>query len=236
MLVLCVVYMRYVISILLMIVSIGALFSNEESSSFSELHRPIIVFDFGGVVGGTDRTLVAQTIAHLLGISSEEALCVISELRLAKELGISQQEFWENFEIEYGRRLPKNWNEQYEEIRMLAIRANPQMLIYVDSLRKRGYRVALLSNVTEPRAEFIRKQGFYRHFEPVVLSCEIGVSKPHKEAFVTLLNQLGASARDCIMIDDKPENIAAARRLGIDGIIFSSVDDLGAELEKRGIY
>lgn len=228
--------MRCIIAILLMSVSMGILSSNEESRSFTLSQRPIIVFDFGGVVGGTDRMLVAQTIAPILRISPEEALCVISELRLAKELGISQEQFWEDFEMESGRPLPKNWNEQYEEIRLLAIRAKPEMLTYVDALRERGYRVALLSNVTEPRAEFIRKQGFYRHFEPVVLSCEIGVSKPHKEAFVTLLNQLGASAGDCIMIDDKPENIAAARRLGIDGIIFSSVDDLGTELAKRGIY
>jgi putative hydrolase of the HAD superfamily len=205
-------------------------------SKRNQHHRPVIVFDFGGVVGGTDKMLVAKALAPILDISVTDVLTLLTQIRVAKELGMSQERFWKEYEAASGKQLPDNWEEHYEEIRRLSIRAKPEMLKYVDCLRQHGYHVAMLSNTTELRAECIREKGFYRHFEPVVLSCDIGVKKPHQEAFFCLLNQLGASASDCIMIDNKPENIEAARRLGIDGIVFTSIHELRIELEKRGIH
>ena len=247
--------MRYII--VLLFIHFSVIFCGEEAPRFkqsqkselffimpvserlfmpSRVIRPIIVFDFGGVIGGTDKVLVAEAIAPILDISMAEAQMVLSRLRVAKELGISQERFWKEYEAASGKPLPDNWEAQYEEIRRLCIRANPQMLTYVDCLRQHGYRVAMLSNTTKPRAAFIRDLGLYHHFEPVVLSCDIGVKKPIKEAFILLLGQLGASAGECIMVDDKPENIDAARRLGIDGIVFTSIEELAIELEQRGIH
>ncbi len=197
---------------------------------------PIIVFDFGGVVGGSDRVLVAKAIAPILDVSVKEALTVLTRLRVAKELGVSQYRFWNEYQAIEGKKLPDNWEDHFEDIRLNAIRAKPEMLVLVDDLRLNGYRVAMLSNTTLPRAAFIRRQGFYGHFEPVILSCDIGVKKPSAGAFVTLLNQLKASASDCLLIDDKPENIDAARRLGIDGIVFTTIEELQIELHRRGIY
>jgi HAD superfamily hydrolase (TIGR01509 family) len=224
--------MRFLISFLLL--SFSMCFSSIPDGEPLQ-RRPIIVFDFGGVIGGSDIVVVAKSIAPLLDLSQGEALLVLEQLRMSKDLGISLEKFWKEYESASGKRLSENWVEQFEQIRLLAIRAKPQMLQFVDRLRQRGYQVAMLSNTTVPRATFIRKQGFYHHFEPVVLSCEIGVKKPHQEAFVVLLRQLCASADDCIMVDDHPENIEAARRLGIDGILFTSLDELSLELEKRGI-
>jgi putative hydrolase of the HAD superfamily len=197
--------------------------------------RPIIVFDFGGVMGGTDKNVVAKMLASVLDLSQTEASSLMSELQIAKQQGISLDRFWKEYEGTSGKLLPPNWMEMYEEIRMEAIRAKPEMIHYVEALRNQGYRVAMLSNTTPSRADFIRKQGFYRYFEPVVLSCDIGVKKPQREAFMRLLDQLGVGAEYCILIDDKPENIEAACLLGIDGVLFTSVDKLGRELEKRGI-
>lgn len=216
----------------------SATMSDDQRLSIGVRYRhstPIIVFDFGGVVGGTDRGLVAKAIAPILGISGQEAEEVMSRLRAAKDLGISQKRFWNEYEATSGRQLPDHWEDYFEEIRLYSIRAKPEMLTLVDDLRLQGYRVAMLSNTTPPRAAFIRRQGFYSHFEPVILSCDIGVKKPHQGAFVTMLNQLQASPSDCLLIDDKLENIEAARRLGMDGIVFSSPEELLREFEKRGI-
>lgn len=243
--------MRDIITSVLLCFSVGFLSGTDAQARFSDFpgpyisskngthpmdDRPVLVFDFGGVIGGTDRQLVAEALSPLLDISVAEAKALVAQLRTAKEQGLPPAGVWKDYETASGKTLPENWEEQYEQIRMVSIRANRQMLHYVDSLRQNGYRVALLSNTTVSRAEFIRRQGFYHHFEPVVLSCNIGAKKPKEEAFIFLLNQLGVTSGDCIIIDDKPVNIEAARRLGLDGIVFTTLDELERELEKRGVY
>jgi putative hydrolase of the HAD superfamily len=43
------------------------------------------------------------------------------------------------------------------------------------------------------------------------------------------------AAHEAIFIDDIPANIAAARALGIDGILFTTVEQLRRDLEARGL-
>lgn len=210
--------------------------THEPAHSLPVARLPIVVFDFGGVIGGTDRTLVAKEIAPVLRLSVEEASHLLTQLRADKERGISSGRFWREYAASAGKSLPDDWDAYFEQVRLVSIRSRPTMVALVDALRKQGYRVAMLSNTTVPRAAFIRRQGVYSHFDPVLLSCEIGVKKPNKKAFTVLLQELGAAANDCLFIDDKAENIEAARRLGMDGILFSSFEELATELEKRSVF
>ena len=71
---------------------------------------------------------------------------------------------------------------------------------------------------------------------PVLLSYEIGVKKPNPEAFKILLQKLQLSASFVIFIDDRIENVEAAKNQGIDAILFVNPSQLKDELEKRGFY
>lgn len=58
--------------------------------------------------------------------------------------------------------------------------------------------------------------------------------KPNPEAFQTLLQKLKLPASSVLFIDDRIENVEAARKQGIDSIQFISPEQLKEELEKRG--
>jgi putative hydrolase of the HAD superfamily len=81
----------------------------------------------------------------------------------------------------------------------------------------------------------MRKLGLLSYFDPVVLSCDIGVKKPQTQAFEIFLKQAQVPASKCLFIDDKQENIDMASSLGFDVILFTSAQDLRRELEKRSI-
>jgi 2-haloacid dehalogenase len=45
----------------------------------------------------------------------------------------------------------------------------------------------------------------------------------------------GLPAADLVLVDDKEINVAAAIEFGLDGIVFTSADDLRAALRERGL-
>ena len=108
------------------------------------------------------------------------------------------------------------------------------MYILVDQLKKQQMPVAMLSNVDTRLANLLREFGLYDPFSPCLLSCEMGVDKPDLKAYEILLNQLKLPAGDVVFIDDRLENVEAAKKMGIDAILFESENQLRAELGKRG--
>ena len=79
------------------------------------------------------------------------------------------------------------------------------------------------------------KLGYYDYFHPVLLSFELGCTKPDPKIFDILLQKLQVLPEECLLIDNKPENIEAAQKVGLDGICFTSAEHLVIELKKRDI-
>ena len=209
--------------------------SSVNGSSSVLAQRPVLIFDFGGVLGGTDLDSVSEQIAPLLEISVDDALALLIRCRDSKREGISEEDFWQEYAKSSETSLPSDWIHRFEKIKRLAIRSRPEMLALVDRLRKSGYRVALFSNVTTVRANFIRKLGVYDHFDAVILSCDIGARKPELGAFKILLEKVGASSGECLFIDNDTRNIAAAARCGMECVVFESPEQLQVDLSQRGI-
>ena len=67
------------------------------------------------------------------------------------------------------------------------------------------------------------------------LSYLLGVRKPRPDAFERTLDTLGLAAREVLFIDDQPDNVAAARELGLHAHRFSGADRLRAELDAAGL-
>lgn len=195
----------------------------------------LIVFDFGGVIGATDKAAVAQAVSILLNLPVEELERMSQELTAAKETGRSRSQIWAEFERRTGTILPDNWDEYFEIIKMIAIRPNVRMIHLVTKLKAQGWRVAMLSNVSEQRAQYIRKLGIYRYFDPVVLSCEIDVKKPDPKAFQIFLSQAKTSPQECVYVDNNEKNLEVASTFGFDTIHFTTVEQLAKDLAKRGI-
>ncbi|MCH9704245.1 MAG: alpha/beta fold hydrolase, partial [Chlamydiae bacterium] len=77
--------------------------------------------------------------------------------------------------------------------------------------------------------------GYYEGFDPLILSTEIGVRKPDPEAYRIMLKKLGLKPHEVLFIDDRIENIAAARALGIETHHFESSSKLKRSCIKLGL-
>ncbi len=192
-----------------------------------------IVFDFGGVMtfvppGDPFRKAVATYIRSVFNITQAEFEKANKGKRMA-----SEEEFWIAYAKQNGIKLPTDFAENLRAVMKEALTINHEMYRLVEQLRAQRIPVAMLSNIDPHLAGIIRSFGLYEPFNPCLLSFEMGVDKPHLRAFEMLIKKLGMPPAEIVFIDDNPENIEAAKKTGIDAVLFESHAQICGELESR---
>ena len=100
----------------------------------------------------------------------------------------------------------------------------------IERLKKKGLKIALLSNTEVPVMEFLMDKK-YKHFDVFVYSCQEKVAKPNKRIYIETVNRLDVKPEEAIFIDDKDENVKGAQRAGLTGIKFQNPEQLEEVLE-----
>lgn len=91
----------------------------------------------------------------------------------------------------------------------------------VRELSERGYGLYLFSNAGRRHAEYWPDLPVARYFgDRLMVSAWHGVLKPEAAFYETGLALFGLDRRECLFIDDNPMNVEAARRLGLDGVVY----------------
>tara|TARA_B110000444_G_scaffold239007_1_gene253078 strand:- start:66 stop:686 length:621 start_codon:yes stop_codon:yes gene_type:complete len=98
----------------------------------------------------------------------------------------------------------------------------PQHRLQLLKQLKTEYNIYLLSNTNKIHiSEFENKLGkeqyneFYQLFDKVYYSHEIGYRKPNAKAFKIIINENNLIAEEVLFIDDSPQHIEGAKKLGI---------------------
>ena len=145
--------------------------------------------------------------------------------------------FWQNFLRRAG--LPER-QETVEELNRCDARMwttqNPAMLAWQLALKQRGLLTAILSNMGDSVLESVEREFDWIHsFDALVWSCQFGAVKPDPAIYRHTLDELGSRPEETLFIDDKRENVQAARALGMQAIQYFSVERLRADLIAAGL-
>ena len=114
----------------------------------------------------------------------------------------------------------------------------PDLILSEDLLAalKRKYPLILVSNTNEAHFEFIRsKYAAVDYFDRHILSYEVGALKPGRKIFEHAIAAASCPAEALFFTDDREENIAAARQLGLRAHQFKSESQLILALQEAGI-
>ena len=82
--------------------------------------------------------------------------------------------------------------------------------------------------------EFLASQPVFEGFRDIVVSGHENVAKPEARIYAIAEQRFGLPPQDLFFIDDKPENIAAARARGWHGHVFTDAARLEADLVRHG--
>ncbi|KAL4984140.1 HAD-like protein [Aspergillus falconensis] len=96
-----------------------------------------------------------------------------------------------------------------------------EMLGVFKSIKKaRGVEIALVSNISEMDYQALRRifdGSFWSTFDYIFTSASLGVRKPSLQFYRHVLRATRAIPQNTFIVDDRPENILAARSIGMRG-------------------
>lgn len=107
--------------------------------------------------------------------------------------------------------------------------AVPGTTALLEDLAAAGAPLFALSNWPADTFWVARERfGVLAVFRDIVVSGEVGLTKPDPHIYRLALDRFGRAAQDCVFVDDRAENVAAAEGCGIAGVRFTSAADLRA--------
>lgn len=108
---------------------------------------------------------------------------------------------------------------------------NEPLVAYIRQI-KTQYKTALLSNVgSDVMDTLFSPKEQAELFDVVVLSSDVGMTKPNPDIFQFTANQLGVRAEECVMIDDLLSNVQGAERVGMKAVAYSTIDQMQYALD-----
>jgi HAD superfamily hydrolase (TIGR01509 family) len=176
---------------------------------------PNLLFDFGGVIIDIDYARTPEAFRRLSrsGQAAEYSQASQAELFDQLETGrVSAAEFRRGL-----RQLYDAWNA-------LLLDVPAERLALIGELRRQGHQTALLSNTNQLHIEEVNrrlarqygfKNGIADCLDRVFYSQEVGHRKPGEEIFWHALREMNWQPAETLFIEDSPQHIATARRLGL---------------------
>ncbi|MBE6220112.1 MAG: HAD family phosphatase [Rikenellaceae bacterium] len=98
----------------------------------------------------------------------------------------------------------------------------------IQDLKRAGYKLYVLSNMSREFIDFLRKQPVYSNFDGEVVSCEEGVVKPMPSIYEILIKRYNLDVAQTMFIDDRIENVEVAKQFGITPFHFDRDDTEGS--------
>ena len=191
---------------------------------FSYQGHPIrnIVFDLGKVLLQYDWESYLRSFSF-----DEKTYEIIAD-------AIFRNPDWETGDA--GTVTPEEWEELFVEnapdyesdIRRVfaGIRKTISPMLYTEEwihyFRQWGLKLYFLSNYSEKlHQDTLEHMSFLNDFDGGVFSYEVKCIKPDLRIYQILLERFRLEPSETLFFDDRPENIEAAKKLGIHGVVFT---------------
>lgn len=179
-----------------------------------------VIFDLDGVLCHTDRFHYRawKKVADEIGVPFDETvnrrLRGVSRL---ESLEIILEKSRETFSEEQKEQLAEEKNTYYRTLlsEMTPADMEPPVREMLQELRAQGIQIAVGSS--SKNAPFIiERLGAEKAFDAVCDGTMITHSKPHPEVFLKAAQALGLEPGECLVVEDAPAGLEAAKAAGMD--------------------
>ena len=96
---------------------------------------------------------------------------------------------------------------------------NPDIIPMLQKLKDSGYLIGLISNCSSEEVTIFKKSSIYPFFDAVILSYEVGMTKPEASIYLECLQRLNCSTEECLYVGDGGSHeLEGADKLGMKAV------------------
>lgn len=190
-----------------------------------------LIFDMGNVIIDIDIPLTINKLKTDL-MESEFHLAenfLSSRIHMDFESGaIDEAAFRDGVRKDFKKEWEDSWIDDVWNTLLLTIPGERVQLL--KALRK-NHKLYLLSNTNSIHFKVVEEiyrrdngnsnESFRDLFDHLFLSYEMGLQKPDKKIYTTVVETIGAKPEECLFFDDLEENLTAAKEVGIQTHLIS---------------
>ncbi|MDO5811994.1 MAG: HAD family phosphatase [Bacillota bacterium] len=111
--------------------------------------------------------------------------------------------------IEYGF---EHWFDYFEQF--------DEMEEFIKEYKQKGYHFYLLSNCSIQFNQYYQTKSIFQHLEGLYISAAHQKIKPNLDIFEDFLKEYHLNAKECLFVDDLKENVEAAKKVGMQGLVY----------------
>lgn len=190
-----------------------------------------VLFDYEGVIAAKTDHRLSERLGQNLGIPREQAWELLAPDQHAFLTGkIDEAELWRRAEQRYGRPIDEAARDVWHDYAEL--RPQPEIVTLAGQLKKEGIVTGVLSNVIPITLHSVRSRDGYAGFDPLILSCEIGLAKPDEAIYAFALDKLNLKPEEVLYIDDMEKNLPPAGKLGMYTVLAESPEQTIADTKQ----
>ncbi|WP_260705321.1 HAD family hydrolase [Edaphobacter flagellatus] len=197
-----------------------------------------VLFDFGQVLSLSPDPVAWQHMLQISGLDNQAFAQGYWAFRHAYDRGeLTGIDYWHKVAANAGISFSANQvAELIEADIQLWSRINAPMLDWAQRLQTAGMRTGILSNIGDEMTDgLLRKLDWLAAFDHHVWSYRLLLAKPEAEIYAAAARGLNTPPEHILFIDDKAENIAAARDFGMQAIQYSDHPAFLREMENRNL-
>ena len=98
---------------------------------------------------------------------------------------------------------------------------------YIKNLKKRGYKLYLLTNITEDSYNYINDLiNINKIFDGGIYSYQEHMVKPNHDIYNLVIDRFGLKKEETVFFDDREKNVISANEVGIKAYVFKDISDI----------
>lgn len=189
-------------------------------------HKPSIqavLFDYGQVLSAPPDPAAWSEMRRLTGLNEQDLHAAYWEPRHAYDAGhLSGRDYWQRVTSTCTPALPETHLDHLLDADVrLWTQLNDPMIAWAQSLQRSGIKTGILSNIGDEMATgIITKFPWIAGFQHCTWSHALKTAKPDPTIYLHAAAGLDTAPADILFIDDREDNIAAARQVGMVAIQY----------------
>jgi putative hydrolase of the HAD superfamily len=192
--------------------------------SIYEDHIEAVLFDYGMVLSGPPDPAARVEMERILGVDPQAFHTVYWKHRDDYDRGaLNGISYWEHVALDLHRELSAaQLDSLIAADTALWTQPNVPMILWAQSLQGAGIKTGILSNLGDAMEAGIRARfPWLEEFTHHTFSHRLGVAKPDPGIYLHAAEGLKASPAHVLFIDDRAENVAAAKAVGMSTIHYT---------------